>query len=156
MTWYLDSAVAMETLGNHLAHCCHSNLVVYLHGDLGSGKTTLTRGFLRGLGYAGNVKSPTYTLVESYCLDAYTVYHFDLYRLLDAEELEYLGIRDYLEPQVICLIEWAERGDGYMPPADLECFLKYQAAGRTVEIIAKTARGKELVSQLPRACHQIK
>lgn len=148
MTWYIDSAIAMETVGNELAHCCRSNLVIYLHGDLGSGKTTFARGFLRGLGYLGNVKSPTYTLVESYVLESYTVYHFDLYRLLDPEELEYLGIRDYVEPDVICLIEWAERGQSYMPPADLECFLKYQAEGRTVEIIAKTVQGEKLVSQL--------
>lgn len=148
MTWYLDSALATETVGKQLAHCCQSNLIIYLHGDLGSGKTTLTRGFLRGLGHLGNVKSPTYTLVESYLLESYTVYHFDLYRLLDPEELEYLGIRDYLEPQVICLIEWAARGQGYMPSADLECFLKYQAQGRTLDIVAKTARGEGLLSQL--------
>lgn len=148
MTWYLDSATAMETLGTQLAHCCHSNLIIYLHGDLGSGKTTLTRGFLRGLGYLGNVKSPTYTLVESYLLESYTIYHLDLYRLIDPEELEYLGIRDYLEPQVICLIEWAGRGQSYIPPADLECFLNYQAQGRTVDIIARTAPGEALISQL--------
>ncbi len=148
MTWYLDAALATEILGKQLAHCSDSNIVIYLHGDLGSGKTTLTRGFLRGLGYLGNVKSPTYTLVEPYFLEPYTVYHFDLYRLIDPEELEYLGIRDYLEPHVICLIEWAERGQGYMPPADLECFLNYQKEGRTVDIVAKTARGQALISQL--------
>lgn len=142
MTLFIPSEVAMEALGSHLAQLCHSRLVIYLHGDLGSGKTTLARGLLRGLGHGDKVKSPTYTLVESYHLARYTVYHFDLYRLSDPEELDYLGVRDYLEDNVICLIEWAERGRGYIPPPDLECQLQYHATGRTVKVIAATPQGE--------------
>jgi len=142
MTLFIPSEVAMEALGSHLAQLGHSRLVIYLHGDLGSGKTTLARGLLRGLGYIGKVKSPTYTLVESYHLDPHTVYHFDLYRLNDPEELDYLGVRDYLEDNVMCLIEWAERGRGYIPPPDLECQLNYHATGRTISFIATTPQGE--------------
>ncbi|MEZ5672851.1 MAG: tRNA (adenosine(37)-N6)-threonylcarbamoyltransferase complex ATPase subunit type 1 TsaE, partial [Thiotrichaceae bacterium] len=116
MTLQIDSAAAMETLGNDFAQVCRPSIVIYLQGELGSGKTTLARGFLHGLGHIGKVKSPTYTLVESYDLANCMVYHFDLYRLTDPEELDYLGVRDYLEHQVICLIEWAARGQGYIPP----------------------------------------
>jgi tRNA threonylcarbamoyladenosine biosynthesis protein TsaE len=148
MTVIVNTAIDMEMLGNHLAYLCHSSAVIYLHGELGSGKTTFTRGFLRGLGYLGKVKSPTYTLVESYDLDHYTVYHFDLYRLSDPEELDYLGIRDYLENNVICLIEWAERGDGYIPPPDIECHLNYQTTARTVEFITHNPQSERMIADL--------
>jgi len=148
MTVIVNTAVDMEILGNHLAHLCHSSAVIYLHGELGSGKTTFTRGFLRGLGYLGKVKSPTYTVVESYDLDHYTVYHFDLYRLSDPEELDYLGIRDYLENNVICLIEWAERGYGYIPPPDIECHLTYQTTARAVEFITHNPQSEQMIAML--------
>lgn len=120
-------------------------LIVYLNGDLGAGKTTLTRGFVRGMGHQGNVKSPTYTLVEPYELPPWQVYHFDLYRLGDAEELEYMGIRDYFAENSCCFIEWPEKGAGILAKADIVIELNYQDEQRTVELCALSARGEAVL-----------
>ena len=123
-------------------------LVVYLNGDLGAGKTTLTRGFVRGMGHQGNVKSPTYTLVEPYELANWRIFHFDLYRLADAEELEYMGIRDYFNKDCCCFIEWPEKGNGLLANADLIINIAYQDEQRIIKLQAKSNHGEQVISEL--------
>lgn len=123
-------------------------LVFYLNGDLGAGKTTLSRGIVQAFGHQGKVKSPTYTLVEEYHLPEKHIYHFDLYRLSDPEELEFMGIRDYFSPHTLCLIEWAEKGSGLLEQADLHINIAYADTARQIELIAETAQGKQLIELL--------
>jgi tRNA threonylcarbamoyladenosine biosynthesis protein TsaE len=119
--------------------------LVFLHGDLGAGKTTFVRGCLRAAGFTGAVKSPTFTLVEEYALDGRVLYHFDLYRLNDPEELEWMGIRDYLRPDALCFVEWPERGEGLLPEADLEIRLDIAGSGRSVEVWGNTEKGRAVL-----------
>jgi tRNA threonylcarbamoyladenosine biosynthesis protein TsaE len=112
-----------------------AGLVVYLHGDLGAGKTTFTRGFIQGLGFAGKVKSPTYTLVEPYVFSSYNIYHFDLYRFTDKEEWEASGFREYFNPQSICLIEWPEKAGDLLPEPDIHVHLTHDDLQRKVEFL---------------------
>jgi tRNA threonylcarbamoyladenosine biosynthesis protein TsaE len=121
---------------------------VYIHGDLGAGKTTLCRGILRCFGYEGAVKSPTFTIVEPYELPDLSVYHFDLYRLADPNELEYLGIDDYFSVGNLCLVEWPERGIDALPECDLEVTLRVVGAGRSLELRALTPAFKRIADRL--------
>lgn len=121
-------------LGAVLAHWLEQGETLHLHGDLGAGKTTLVRGLLRALDYEGPVKSPTYTLVESYPLAGKTIHHFDLYRITDPEELEFLGLDEYFRPDSIALIEWPERGQGVLPPPVARLELSRQGNGRLARL----------------------
>lgn len=141
----ISSAEEMENFGGRLARACNSGCIFYLNGDLGVGKTTLTRGFLRALGYTGKVKSPTYTLVENYSVAERMIYHFDLYRLGDPEELEYIGIRDYLDEEAICLIEWSEKGKPFIPKADVEVQISYDGEARLLELRACSEIGEKIL-----------
>jgi len=148
LTLSAASEQEQESLGRRLGAACSGACILYLVGDLGAGKTTIARGFLRGWGYAGAVKSPTYTLLEPYLEGERTCYHVDLYRLSDPEELEYLGLRDLLEGSAVLLVEWPERGCGELPPPDLEIRIRYVPGGRTLELHAYTPAGDGLLGAL--------
>jgi tRNA threonylcarbamoyladenosine biosynthesis protein TsaE len=148
---FLSNETDTLAFGAALAKTCPQNCVIFLEGDLGAGKTTLTRGFLQALGYTGKVKSPTYTLVEPYEWDNHTIFHFDLYRLQDPEELEHMGIRDYFSQTAICLIEWPERGKNILPTADLTCYIRQHLEGREITLTSHTDCGhsvKQLLQTL--------
>lgn len=134
--------------GEQLGRAATGGAIIYLQGELGAGKTTLSRGVLRACGHEGAVKSPTYTLVEPYELAAVTVYHFDLYRLVDPEELELMGIRDYFRPGVLCLVEWPQRGAPLLPAPDVTVTLAAAGEGRRVEIIANSANGCAILDRV--------
>lgn len=144
----IASPAEMEALGARLAAALAAGGgVVYLRGPLGAGKTTLVRGLLRALGYQGSVKSPTYTLVESYALAGEQVHHLDLYRLNDPEELEFIGLRELLDPRAICLIEWPERGGERLPEPDLTLdFGMIDASSREMRLRGRTRRGEGVLS----------
>jgi len=132
----------MEALGGRFASALGKLKLVTLDGPLGAGKTTLVRGLLRALGHAGAVKSPTFTLVEPYELNGRRFYHFDLYRLKDPEELEFLGIRDYLAGPDLCVVEWAERAGGVLPAPDVAVMIASTNGGRSVTVTAHTSQGE--------------
>lgn len=153
----IPDETAMLTLGRLLAQCIRSgclptspHFTIYLHGHLGAGKTTLTRGFLRGMNYMQTVKSPTYTLVESYLCQEIWVHHFDLYRVQHEAELEFIGLQEYFSNDTICLIEWPGHAAHVLPAPDLVIDINIDMNNqientRKVVIHAKTIRGKEVL-----------
>lgn len=149
----LANETATLALGAALAKALSAGLTIFLHGDLGAGKTTLVRGLLHGLGYAGKVKSPTYTLVEPYesLGDGPTklhVYHFDLYRFNDEEEWDAAGFRDFFNTQSVCLIEWPDKAAQLLPIADIEVRIEMKLPGRKVHLLANTDPGRRCLARL--------
>lgn len=147
----VDEAATVD-FGEALGRAAQGGGIIFLEGTLGAGKTTMCRGALRAFGHQGAVKSPTYTLVEAYEFGERRVYHFDLYRLGDPEELEYMGIRDYFAPGNLCLIEWPQRGAGVLPQPDIDVkVLLSGAAGamnREVTVSAHTELGRNVMDSL--------
>ena len=142
ITLYLADEQAMSDFGARIARITQGHGLIFLEGNLGMGKTTLSRGIIRGLGHVGAVKSPTFTLVEPYEIGEVRAFHFDLYRLVDPEELEFLGIRDYFEDDALCLIEWPDKGAGFLPKPDLTITIGPQDSGRSLKILAQGSRGE--------------
>ena len=141
----------MHLFGEKIAQAIgqvNAPLLILLNGDLGAGKTTLSRGILKGLGYKGSVKSPTYTLVEPYDLEIGKVFHFDLYRLVDPEELYDIGFNDYLSEAQLCMIEWPDKGGSLVPRPDIRLQINSNGTGRQVILTAQTSLGSECVNQL--------
>ncbi len=135
MQTILNDAEETEAFGAALWRVLPQKCLVFLYGDLGAGKTTLIRGLLRAAGYLNAVKSPTYSLVEEYDLAAgRRVFHFDLYRLKDPDELEWMGMEDYLRQSALCFIEWPQMGKGVLPNADIEIHMSHQPNSRAIEI----------------------
>lgn len=149
----LPDEAATLACAAHVARACGAGMTIYLHGNLGAGKTTFVRGFLHALGVSGQVKSPTFTVVEPYDLPGGVAYHFDLYRIMDPEELELLGVRDYFAPHAFVLVEWPEHGGGVLPQADLEVYLDYAGSARHLTLRAATEKGREMLKGL-RASHR--
>jgi len=152
---YLDDDAATQRLGKVLAECRPDSAIIYLRGDLGAGKTTFSRGFVQACGHEGVVKSPTYTLIEPYSLERLTVYHLDLYRLADPEELEYLGMDMLSQPHTISLIEWPERGSNHLPAADLILVLELKNSGRQATLTAHSTMAEQWLSSAQSHLDQI-
>jgi len=142
VTLYLADEQAMSDFGARIARITQGHGLIFLEGNLGMGKTTLSRGIIRGLGHVGAVKRPTFTLVEPYEIGDIRAFHFDLYRLVDPEELEFLGIRDYFEDDALCLIEWPDKGAGFLPKPDLTITISPQDSGRSLKILSQGSRGE--------------
>lgn len=139
----LTGETATLALGAALAEQAGPGRVLHLSGELGAGKTTLVRGLLRALGYAGRVKSPTYTLVELYTVSGLSLYHFDFYRFSDPNEWLSSGFREAFNPETMCVVEWPERAAGLLTPPDLSIGLEYSEVGRVAVLEARSPAGED-------------
>lgn len=148
LTLSLQSHEETVALGERLGAQLKKGAIIYLDGNLGAGKTTLCQGILKSFNYSGAVKSPTYTLVEPYDFAGFKVYHFDLYRLGDAQELEYFGIRDYFFEPCVCLVEWFERGEGVLPKEDIRIVLTPDGEGRKAELYGASSLGQNIIENI--------
>ncbi|MBI3898559.1 MAG: tRNA (adenosine(37)-N6)-threonylcarbamoyltransferase complex ATPase subunit type 1 TsaE [Gammaproteobacteria bacterium] len=147
-TLTLEAANTAETeaFGMRLSALLPPLRLIFVRGPLGAGKTTFVRGLLRGLGHEGVVKSPTFTLVEPYNFGEVSLYHFDLYRLTQPQELEFLGLRDYLAGDNICIVEWPERAGGILPAPDLDVMIQLNdKQGRLVQLQSHSRQGEAVL-----------
>ncbi|HTH43467.1 MAG TPA: tRNA (adenosine(37)-N6)-threonylcarbamoyltransferase complex ATPase subunit type 1 TsaE [Oxalicibacterium sp.] len=152
ITLHLHEEAGTLALGASLAHALMPGLTIYLHGDLGAGKTALTRAMLHTLGHQGHVKSPTYTLAEPYTVQLagrdVSVVHFDLYRMASPEEFLDAGFRDHFNQQAICIVEWPEKAETILPPPDISVTLSVAGEGRDVELLALSDQGAACLNRL--------
>jgi len=146
--WNLPDEAATAALATRMAGVLDGGLVVYLDGDLGAGKTSFARALLGALGVGERIKSPTYSLVESYLANGRAAWHLDLYRIADPGELEWLGLDALSDPSALVLVEWPERGAGALPAPDLVLHLGYAGSGRYARMETRTSRGDAVVSRL--------
>lgn len=144
----LPDEAATQLVGERLAPALQPGMVVFLEGDLGVGKTTLSRALIRALGHAGAVKSPTYSLVEVYVISSLYLYHFDFYRFESPEEFLDAGFDEYFNDTALCLVEWPERAQGCLPPADLRLRLYHAGVGRVLEAVADSPKGQACLDAL--------
>lgn len=145
---FLPGEADTLALGAKLASGLAPGMVVYLTGDLGAGKTTLARGVLRGLGYTGKVRSPTFTLVEVYKFSRLYLYHFDFYRFGDPQEWADAGFREYFTPESVCLVEWPEKAAAGLPAADVTIALTLEGSGRRIRVCGETEAGRRCIERL--------
>ncbi len=148
LTQLVANETDLEACGMVLAHRVNLGDVLSLSGPLGVGKTTFVRGFLRGLGFHGKVKSPTYTLVEPYEVAKGKIFHFDFYRIEEPTALLSIGIEEYFSPNAICLVEWPEYGNAILGTADLACYFAFAETGRRLCLTACSLRGEKILEQL--------
>ena len=146
LTRHLADENATLALGATFSEILHPGLIIFLTGDLGAGKTTLTRGILRKMGYNGIVKSPTYNLVEIYKFSKLYFYHFDFYRFNDPNEWEEAGFREHFNADSICIVEWPEKAGELLPVADIQLSIHVVESGRNIEIYALTEAGKRCLT----------
>tara|TARA_R110002072_G_scaffold14582_9_gene60202 strand:+ start:10406 stop:10861 length:456 start_codon:yes stop_codon:yes gene_type:complete len=151
MLFALQDESETIALGAKMASALIGGEIIFLQGELGAGKTTFVRGLLNALGHSGNVKSPTYTLVEPYSITGIDIYHFDLYRINDPEELEAMGIRDYCDGNAICLFEWPEQGADVLPEADITLSLTHLSSGRELDIKTHSVAGENILHRIKSA-----
>ena len=143
-----ETSELAKRLGQALLKLGLGGLTLFLRGDLGAGKTTFSRSFLHALGHQGSVKSPTYTLVEPYQIDDIAIFHFDLYRLADPEELEFMGIRDYFHGRSLCLIEWPDKGFGLLPDANITLDIRFNGQERVFHLVAHDEKSQKILKAL--------
>jgi len=148
LTLLLPDEAATVAFGRELAPLLAPGMVVWLDGDLGSGKTTLVRALLRGLGHVGPVKSPTYTLVEVYVVSSIYWYHFDFYRFNEPEEFDDAGLGEYFRDDAVCLVEWPEKAAGHVPSADLVLVFRFEGDGRELDLLARSEAGQKCLTKL--------